>query len=90
MALKENILEAVPCLLKQSSKTKIIVNLVPNDFQLPHGNESSQLCSGQKVDGQQCRHKVADLKFMPKTKQRSYLGFCIQKSHLHRGNSSEI
>lgn len=70
MALKEKLLEAVPCLLKQSSKTKIIVNLVPKDFQLPQENESSQLCSGQKVDGQQCRHKVAELKFMPQTKSK--------------------
>lgn len=56
--------------LRQSSKTKIMVHLVPNDFHLPQEKESFQLCSGQKADDQQHGHKVAGQKFMPQTKRK--------------------
>lgn len=68
MVLKEMHLEAFPCLFRQSFKTKIMVHLVPNDFQLPQENKSFQLCSDRKFDDQQCRHKVAEQKFMPQAK----------------------
>lgn len=53
MVLKEMLLEAVPYRFRQSSNTKIMVHLVPNDFQLPQENKRFQLCSDQKVDDQQ-------------------------------------
>lgn len=64
------LLEAIPYLFRQSSKTKIMVHLVPNDFQLPQENKSFQLCSDQQVDDQRCGHEVAEQKFMPQTKSK--------------------
>lgn len=40
MVLKEMLLEAMPCLFRQSSKSKTVVHLVPNNFQLPQENNT--------------------------------------------------
>lgn len=70
MVLKEMLLEAIPCLFRQSSKPKVIAHVVPNDFQLPQENKSFQLCSDQKVDDQQWGQEEAEQKFMPQTKNQ--------------------
>lgn len=44
MVLKEILLEAVLCLFRQSSKTKIMVHLVPNDFQPPQEHKKVFSC----------------------------------------------
>lgn len=40
MVLKEMLLEAMPCLFRQSSKSKAVVHLVPNNLQLPQENNT--------------------------------------------------
>lgn len=56
--------------LRQSSKTKIMIHLVPNDFHLPQEKESFQLCSCQKVDDQQRGHEVDEQELVPQTKRK--------------------
>lgn len=44
MSLKKILLEAIPCLFRQSSKPKIMVHLVPNDFQPPQEHKKVFSC----------------------------------------------
>lgn len=81
MVLKEMFLEAIPCLFRQSSKTKVMAHVVPSNFQLPQENKSFQLCRDQKVDEQQWGQEEAEQKFMPQTKTKVFsLDFAYRRA----------
>lgn len=65
---KETLLEAFPFLFRQSSESKIMVLLLSSWwFSALPGKQRFSVCSDTKADGQQCRHKVAQQKFVPQT-----------------------
>lgn len=68
---KETLLEAFPFLFRQSSETEIMVLLLSSWwFSAPPGKQRFSVCSETKADDQQCRHKVAQQKFVAQTNSK--------------------
>lgn len=87
--LKETLLEAFPFLFRQSSETEIMVLLLSSWwFSAPPGKERFPVCSDTKADDQQCRHKVAQQKFVPQTNSKFLSLDFNPESHLESRSSS--